>query len=114
MLSVGRLLQVKRKAMRRRVWFKSLNRIERSILNLIVECVDKIRSATLAKIVTDILMKLNLIMESRVKRMARTVGRSIAQKVSRIAQKWGNKSAITWSKDKGFIQYLTIMDLNKK
>lgn len=113
MISVSRIVEVRRKAMRRRVWYKVLSRIERSILNLTVRCVEKIRSTTLTKIVTVILTKLNEVMESQIEKMVRTVGRSIAQKVSRIAQKWGNKSSATWSKHKGFIQYLTIMDLNK-
>ena len=34
-------------------------------------------------------------------------------KLSRIAQGWGNKSAANWCEDKGFIQYLTVVNLPK-
>jgi len=40
------------------------------------------------------------------------IGISIAEKISQIAQNWGNKTAREWAKDLGFIQYLTIMSLN--
>jgi hypothetical protein len=40
-------------------------------------------------------------------------GRSLAQKLSWIAQGWGNKSAATWPGDPEFVRYLTVMDLNK-
>ena len=112
-ISVGRLVKERRRALRKRVWFKALSRDERSIVDLTIRCVDRVRSARLAKIVTAILIKLKLATESTVKRLVRTVGRSMAQKVSRIAQGWGNRSAAEWPEDRGFIQYLAIMSLNK-
>jgi hypothetical protein len=74
--------------------------------------VDNIRSAKLATIVTAIMNKLELAMESMVERTVRTVGRSIAQKVSRIALSWGNRSASQWAEDPGFARYLAITQMN--
>ena len=107
-ISVGRLVEVKRVALRRGVWFRALDRVERGVLDLIIRCVDRIRSAMLAKVVMAILIKLKLAMESMVERMVRVVGRSLAQKVSRIAVSWGNRSASKWAEDPGFARYLAV------
>lgn len=111
-ISVGRLVEAKRVALRRGVWFRALNRVERSVLDLTVRCVDKIRSAMLAKVVTAILIKLKLAMESAVERMVRVVGRSLALKVSSIALSWGNRSAAEWVEDSAFARYLAITQMN--
>ena len=111
-LSVGRLVEARRTALRCGVWFRVLNRIERGILDLTVRCVDRIRSARLAKVVTAILIKLKLAMESAVERMVRVVGRSLALKVSSIALSWGNVSALQWAEDPVFARYLAITQMN--
>jgi hypothetical protein len=111
-ISVGRLVEARRSALRCGVWFRVLNRIERGILDLTVRCVDRIRSARLAKVVTAILIKLKLAMESAVERLVRVVGRSLAQKVSSIALSWGNVSASQWAEDPLFARYLAITQMN--
>ena len=111
-IPVDKLVEIRSKAIRRRMWFKILDRGERAIVSLTIRCVKKIQSPKLAKIVTTIVAKLREAMKSRVKQMAETVGRSLAQKLSRIAQAWGNKCAIIWAEDPGFIQFLAIMQIN--
>jgi hypothetical protein len=111
-ISVGRLVEARRTALRCGVWFRVLNRTERGILDLTVRCVDKIRSAMLAKVVTAILIKLKLAMESAVEKLVRVVGRSLAQKVSSIALSWGNLSALQWAEDSAFARYLAITQMN--
>ena len=111
-LSVGRLAEARKAALRRGVWFRALNRVERGVLDLTIRCVDNIRSAKLATIVTAIMNKLELAMESMVERTVRTVGRSLAQKGSRIALSWGNRSAFQWAEDPGFARYLAITQMN--
>jgi hypothetical protein len=111
-ISVGRLVEARRTALRCGIWFRVLNRTERGILDLTVRCVDRIRSARLAKLVMAILIKLKLAMESAVERMVRVVGRSLAQKVSSIALSWGNVSALQWAEDPVFARYLAITQMN--
>jgi hypothetical protein len=111
-LSVGRLSEARKAALRRGVWFGALNRVERGMLDLTIRCVDNIRSAKLATIVTAMMNKLELAMESMVERTVRTVGRSLAQKVSRIALSWGNRSASQWAEDPCFARYLAITQMN--
>ena len=111
-LSVGRLVEARRVALRRGAWFRVLNRVERGILDLTVRCVDRIRSARLAKVVTAILIKLKLATENAVERMVRVVGHSSALKVSSIAVSWGNLSASQWAEDSAFVRYLAITQMN--
>lgn len=111
-IPVDKLVEIRRKAMRRRMWFRVLDRAERAIVSLTIQCVKRIQSPKLAKIVTTIVAKLRQAMKSRVKQLVETVGRSLAQKLSRIAQAWGNKCAILWVKDPGFIQFLAVTQMN--
>ena len=107
-ISIGQLVDAKRIALRRGVWFRALDRVERGVLDLTVRYVENIRSTTLAKLVTAILDKLKLAMENVVDRLVRVVGVPLAQKISSIAVSWGNSSASLWAEDFGFARYLAI------
>ena len=111
-LEKNKLTKIKTKAMRQGIWFKVLTRAERAQMDLTMRIVKRIRSSILAKVVTSIVKKLLDAMESKVARSMREVGHALAQKFSRIAQNWGNKSAHQWVTDAGFIQYLTINYIN--
>jgi len=100
------LAQVKKVALRRKVWFKSLSRVERGIIDLTVKYVDNIKSTKLAKVLTAIIEKLQVSMESKAERLVRTVGLALAKKVSEIAVRWGNRLAIDWAKDREFARFL--------
>ncbi|UCD25990.1 MAG: hypothetical protein JSV75_03505 [Candidatus Bathyarchaeota archaeon] len=107
------LAKIKLKAIRRGMWFKVLTRAERAQMELTIKIVKRIRSHFLARIVTSIVEKLLEAMESKVSRLMREVGHPLARNLSETAQKWGNKSAKHWSQDSDFVQFLTIMYLNK-
>ena len=111
-VSVTQIFTSKKIALRRGVWYRVLNIVERGILDLTARYVAIIKSAKLAKIVSAILEKLKLASEGVVDRLVRTVGFSLAEKVSRIAQSWGNRIAVNWSKDADLARYLTVMKLN--
>ena len=106
------LIMLRAKAFRRRVWFKTLIRMERGLINSVIKVVDKVRSTLLAKVLTSIVKKLLTALESHVTRMMREVGRPLAKKISLIAQSWGNKSAKEWMSNKGFIQFLAVTMMN--
>jgi len=106
------LANVRIRALRRGLWFKVLNRLERAGVDLTLKVVDKVRSSVLTKMLVSIVAKLSAALESRVARAMREVGYSLAQQVSRIAQEWGNKSAAKWKADNSFVQYLAVMCLN--
>jgi hypothetical protein len=105
------LTKLRLKALRRGAWFRDLKHSERKLLNLTIRVVEKVRSFLLAKIVSRLVCKLCEAMESRVFRLMRTEGRSLAEKISKIGEAWGNRAAKSWAKDNGFIQYLTVTNL---
>jgi len=111
-LGKNELAKIRAKAMRRGVWFRVLTRAERGQMELTMRVVKRIRSFFLARVVTSIVEKLLDAMESRVSRLMREVGQALALKLSGIAQKWGNKSAVHWTADPGFERYLTVMYMN--
>jgi len=110
--SVSSLLRIKQLALRRRIWFKALNHLERGIIDLTVKTVDQIKSSKLAQVVTGIIDKLEAAMESLTSRLARTVGLPLAQKLSDLAVSWGNRSAREWAHDMAFAKYLAVTKHN--
>ena len=107
-LTVGKLVEAKKLALRRRVWFTALSRVERGIIDLTVKCVDTIKSGKLAKVVTAIISKLECAIESVADKLVRTVGLHLARKISSIAVEWGNHSAYMWSEDRSFARFLVL------
>ena len=106
------LIKLKLKAMRSGVWFKALRRIDRVLIDLTIKVVGNVRSVTLAKSILALTRKLEGIMESRLSRALREVGFPLAQKLSLLSQKWGNRSASQWAEDPGFARYLAITQMN--
>ena len=102
------LLEAKKLALRRRVWFKLLSRVERGIVDLTLRYVDCIKSRKLAKVVTAILSKLEPAFETVKDRLVRTVGLPLARKISNIAVNWGNRLASRWAEDLAFAKFLVI------
>jgi len=105
------LAKLRLKALRRGVWFRDLKHSERKLLSLTIRVVERVRSFVLAKLVSRIAGKLCEAMESRIFRLMRTEGRSLAEKLSKIAEAWGNRTAKFWANDLCFIQYLTVSNL---
>jgi len=111
-LTQANLAEVRNKALRHGAWFRVLDRTERAILSLTIRCVGRIKSPRLAEIVRAIVGKLRDAMKGRVERIMETTGRQLAQRLSQVAQSWGNISAKGWTEDLNFIQYLTITLMN--
>jgi len=111
-LTRRKLVEMKRKAIRRGIWFTALNRAERAYIDLTTKVVDKVRSLLLAKVLTAVVEKLSKAMENKITCLMRKVGYELALKISRIAQTWGYASAMQWAVDLKFIRYLTIIKIN--
>ena len=106
-------MNVKRNALRRNIWFKALNRLERGIVDLTTRYIDNVRSTKLAKVLTAIMTKLEIAAETMMARMVRVFGRPLAKKISGIAVSWGNRSAYMWAEDADFARYLAICSASK-
>jgi len=111
-LTPNRLLFLKQRALRKRVWFRILDRAERAIVDLTIRTVKEIRSFTLKEMLMTISKKLMEAMESHILKLTETVGRPLAQKIAKLAFSWGNRGALKWLKDSSFIRYLTVVEIN--
>lgn len=111
-LTPNKLMFLKQRAQRKRVWYRILDRAERAIVDLTIRTVKKIRSSKLKEILMTISEKLMNTMASQVVKFPETIGRPLAQKIASLALSWGNSGALKWSMDSSFIRYLTIIELN--
>ena len=109
---LGRLVDLKRRSMRRRVWFRILSSLERAQVDLTVRVVEKVRSPRLSRVLDKIVDKLCSALQSKVLLKVRSVGLPSAQKLSLLAQSWGNKMAKDWAQDLRFARFLAVLDLN--
>ena len=108
------LMKIKARAFRRRVWFKVLSRAERAIIDLTIKCVERVRSPTLATIVSSIVGKILKILKSGFLETVNRVGSAIAEKVCKIAERWGNENASSWKRDSSFIRVLGMNAVNSR
>ncbi len=111
-LGKTQLLKLRVKAMRAGVWFKALPRIDRVLVDLTIQVANSIRSKTLIKSILAVTRKLQGLLERRISRNLTEIGLPIAQKLSVLAQKWGNRNAQEWANNIGFVRYLAIMALS--
>jgi len=112
-LKKTQLIKLKLKAIRAGVWFRALPRIDRALVDLTIKVTNNIRSITLAKNILAVTRKLEGFLESSLLRAFREVGLPLAQKLSLVAQKWGNTSAENWSSNSSFINFLAVMYINE-
>jgi len=95
-------------ALRRGAWFRVLSPVERSLIDLAIRVVAKVRSVTLARSLAFVVKKLVGIFETSVRRQIQAIGLPLARRLSAIAQNWGNVSAVHWASDLGFASFLAI------
>jgi len=102
----------RRKALRRRVWYSSLDRVERGILSLAARVVDRVESVVLGVVLVKILGKLRDALKGPFARKMETYGLEKARIISKTAVEWGHSAAVGWAHDFGFIRYLAALELN--
>lgn len=122
-LKKGCLLRLMKRAQRGGALYRFLKASEYMFVKLVAKMTQEVRSFILAKALAPIIMKLLEALQAtgwlmthvlgEVEYWMREAGRALAEKVSRIAQLWGNKSAHTWARDESFIRYLTVMNLSE-
>jgi len=111
-LSRETLIKIRIVAIRKGVWFKTLSKAERALVELTIRIVRKIWSPLLNRVLTSITEKLQASLEGRVTALMRKVGHFLAEKIGMIAQSWGYVSASKWKSEHGFIRFLAVMYLN--
>ena len=112
-LGRAQLMKLRLKAIRSGMWFRSLSRIDRVLVDLTIKVAGTVRSSTLARNIRGVIGKLEGIMESRFLRTVKEVGVPIARRLCLIAREWGNTAAKEWESDEGFAKYLAAMSFNE-
>lgn len=107
------LVKLRLKAMRRGVWYRALNRIDRVLVDLTIKVTKTaVKSASLLNQLRSVTTKIENLLENKLSRETRTYGLPQARKLACIAQNWGNKNARAWSSDYAFAQFLAAINLN--
>ena len=112
-INKNQLIKLRLKAKRAGVWFKALPRIDRVLVDLTIRVATSVRSATLARNILAVTKKLEGLLESSLLRAFRGIALKLAQKLSAIAQKWGNTSAKRWESNVSFVTFLAVMHINE-
>jgi len=106
------LLGIRLRAIRRGVWYKALDRVERGIIDLTTRVVEKVESSVLGVELVKILSKLTSAMKSEFVKRLEEFGFNRAKALAHQAIRWGSVK-VNWAADTGFAKYLTAMDMNK-
>jgi hypothetical protein len=104
------LSDVRRKALRRGVWLKALDGVERGILTLASRLVDRVESEVLGVVLVTIIGKLKDAMRSGFVRHMRSFGVRRAREIRDQAVGFGYSGARGWLWDQGFVRYLAVLD----
>lgn len=107
-------MKIKSKALRTRVWFRALSKVERAIVDLTIKCVEEVRSLTLQSALSGIVCKIIEALEDHFRVKVEKIGRQIAKNLGNVAQRWGNKTASNWKDDRHFILYLGVNSINQE
>jgi len=112
MFSRTELIALRRRAVRRGIWYRALSRTERATIDLTIRCVKTIRSATLTRILAEIADKIECAATGFLSK-AEVVGRELAERAIQLALSWGNKEALKWKDHINFVRYLGAMSLSE-
>jgi hypothetical protein len=108
------LTEVRRKALRRRLWYGALDRVERGILSLAAQVVERVENVVLRVELVKIVSKLNEAMKNRFQRRLESYGLGRALKVVKQALAWDYAATRGWLSDPGLARFLTFLSLNAR
>ena len=111
MISSELLRDVRCNALRKRVWYKTLDRIERDIVNLTISVVERVKSCTLLSELNKILEKLREAMKSPFIRHCENYGCKKLVEVVEMALSFGSTVADEWLGDESMIRLLALNNM---
>ena len=106
------LVRFRSRALKWGVWFQALGTVERTLLNLAIRTVHRVRNRVLYKALVSIANRLNDSFDHRVSPTIRMIDFPCAQKLSLLAQNWGNTCARNWMFDLSFVRFMVITHAN--
>jgi len=106
------LNDVRQKALRKKVWYRALDRVERGIFSLAAQLIDEVKSEVLGVELVKILRKLRDAMKSGFVRCMEGFGVGKARMVAMQAVGFGYDAAVSWASDEEFIRFFTFLKMN--
>ena len=103
---------VRLEALRKRVWYRALDRVERSIFNLTCSIIDRVKSAVLGSVLVGIIDRLREAMKGGFVKVVESVGCERAVRFAGLARGWGYGDVRGWLKDLRFARYLALLVYN--
>jgi hypothetical protein len=100
-------------AIRKLVWYRALDPLERGILTLASRIIDEVRDSALGVELLKIIAKLKDATDSEFARHVYAFGVLQAKMISGYARDFGNQAAASWALDTGFARYLGFLDFNQ-
>ena len=112
MITKGFLLGLKRRALRRGLWYRVLDSLDRGYYDLTCYVVDRIRSVNVFREILVIVLKLREALKGKFVRLVESLGVMRAWNDSEIALLWGNGEARGWRRDSGFARFHAVLEFN--
>ena len=107
------LSDVRRLALRRKVWYSALDSLERGILSISARIIDDVKSSVLNVQLVNILAKLRNACKSGFVRHLEDFGMVRARTIRDQARVFGYKYLDELVRDLGFVRYLAFLDYNQ-
>jgi len=105
LLSAAYLSALRARALRQRVWFKALTKLERGLVDLTIRIKRQIRSEGLLKVLLPICEKLQTALMGFKERL-RALALPHALRLAQLASRWGHKEAYMWPYDPDYLEYI--------
>ena len=111
MLTVNYLRQLKRTAMRKRVWYQRCSDLDRGIVNLTIKTLRRVRSYLLSEIIHNIIDDIQAYLQSCFQKHVETFGKTKATELVEQSRKLGIGGQ-KWMKEPAFPRFLAMIDYN--
>lgn len=105
------LSEIRREALRKRVWWSALDALERGILTASAKIITDVKSSLLNSQLLDIITKIREASPGRLAKRIREFGEKKAKEIGLIGVRFYSDLAMSWA-DEGFSRYLAFMSLN--
>ena len=110
MYSRGFLVGLRRRALRRGLWYGVLDSLDRGFYNLTCVVVDRVESETLSRVLLGIVLKLRDALKGEFARLVESLGVRRAWEAAGSAVEWGYGAAWAWRRDMGFARFLAVVE----
>lgn len=109
-ITIKKIKAVRRMALRKRIWYKNLDYLERGIVNLSIKLVENIKSPLLARTIAEIIINIQKFFNDEFIVQVRNYGYNKMREVIHIAERLGCKEAFGWACE-GYARFLTLNNM---